>query len=364
MSTPPSTYLAARLAECAVSGELDELPPFPKNAMVELSNWCNHACVFCTNPRMERGKGFLSEDVYQRFVREAVELGVEELGLYSTGEPFFTKNLAEHVRYAKGLGVRYVYLTSNAALATPDRATAVLEAGLDSIKFSVNAGSREKYRLVHGHDDFDKVIANIRFISELKKQRFPKLKVFASCVVTSPVDDELDEIRALLEPLVDEIQFSPIHNQSGQTHEQFALLKSERSKDPPPQGQASPCFMLWKRVHLTYEGFLSLCCVDYEGSLRYADLNQTSLREAWVNETMREMRRRQILQELHGTLCQNCLYGTQEKVRPISPVGREQDAQALLESSDEKGTASVNERIGKLLQLTPKRARPGSPPSR
>ena len=25
-------------------------PPFPKNIMIELSNACNHKCVFCTNP--------------------------------------------------------------------------------------------------------------------------------------------------------------------------------------------------------------------------------------------------------------------------------------------------------------------------
>ena len=103
--------------------------PFPTRALVELSNWCNHACVFCTNPRMERRKGFLDMAVYEKFVAQGVKHGLEEIGLYTTGEPFFSKNLDEYVARARALGVAYIFVTTNGALATPERARRVIDAG-------------------------------------------------------------------------------------------------------------------------------------------------------------------------------------------------------------------------------------------
>ena len=68
----------------------------PKNALVELTNGCNHACVFCFNPEMKRKISSVDMSEYQDFIEAASKEGLEEVGLYSTGEPFMTKNLEEY----------------------------------------------------------------------------------------------------------------------------------------------------------------------------------------------------------------------------------------------------------------------------
>ena len=121
--------------------------------------------------------------------------------------------------------------------------------------------------------------------------------------------------------------------------------------DPfPSPGKASTCHMLWKRVHLTLEGYLTLCCVDYENSLTYADLNITPLKEAWNNQLIQQMRKRHQSQSLSDTLCQNCLYGTQNKVFPISTIGHK-TLSTELTSTHPKGIQSIETRIEKLIQL-------------
>ena len=140
-------------------------PAYPKNALVELTNGCNHACIFCKNSNQGRRATFLPLEKFGSFVTQAVALGLEEVGLYATGEPFMTKNLDDYIRTAKRAGVARVYLTSNGALASLDRVIACHEAGLDSIKFSINASNRADYELVHGFDDFDKVVRNVRDIA-------------------------------------------------------------------------------------------------------------------------------------------------------------------------------------------------------
>jgi molybdenum cofactor biosynthesis enzyme MoaA len=224
----------------------------------------------------------------------------------------------------------------------------VIEAGLSSIKFSVNAGSRETYALVHGHDDFDAVIENIRFISNYRRTYAPHLKMMASCVVTRAVEREKDLIKGILLPLVDDLVFFGVDSQSGQSSDQLVHLESTISPSVPEAGKAAPCAMLWNRVHVTCEGYLTLCCVDYENMLTYADLNTSvTLEDAWNNAVIVSMRQRHRSQALNGTLCQNCLYGTREPVVPLTMIGHA-SASVSEGAMSSRGGESVMIRIAKL----------------
>lgn len=345
-SSRQQNFLSAKIQGQQTAQTFSARAPFPTKALVELSNWCNHACVFCTNPRMVRGKGFLDIGLYRRFVQDSVSLGLKELGLYTTGEPFFVKNLVDFVSVAKDAGVDYVYITTNGAMATMDKVEPLLRAGLDSLKFSVNAGTRETYRLVHGKDDFDTVVANIRAIAARQREAYPSLRLSASCVVTKYVENERQALIDAIGDLVEEIVFVGVGGQGGQSLDQLALLESTLSDRPPRLGEAKPCAMLWNRLHLTREGYLTLCCIDYENVLSYADLSQVSVAEAWNNQVIMEMRQRQIDQKLEDTLCHNCLYNEKKPFRPISPIGREEGVG--YESVHEKGSAGVADRIAQL----------------
>jgi molybdenum cofactor biosynthesis enzyme MoaA len=328
----------------------DIFPNFPKNALVELSNSCNHKCVFCANPRMNRGKGVLTLELYQQFVAEAVELGLKELGLYTTGEPFVIKNLNEYIKIAKDCGVEYIYITTNGALATESKIIEAIDCGLSSIKFSVNAGTRETYKLIHGKDDFDKVISLIKFISKYRKEKNIDIKLMASCVVTKFVEPEKEILKNILWPYVDDIAFYGVSSQNGQSLEQLSHLASSMTDEYPEVGAAPPCSMLWNRIHVTQEGYLTLCCIDYENALTYADLNKTTLKDAWENDIIVSMRKRHQTQKLDRTLCKNCLYGTDDKVFPISNHGHNlwSASTLALSSNRQKGTKSVLKRIDNL----------------
>ncbi len=355
-SNYPQSKLKEREKNLTVFDPSNLNPPFPKNCLVELSNSCNHACIFCTNPRMVRKKGFLDIALFRRFVDQAVKLGLEELGLYTTGEPFLSKNLAEFVSEAKRAGVKYVYITTNGALATPKRAKEVIDAGVSCLKFSINAASAKSYELVHGKDDFKAVIDNVRFISEYRKTSAPHLVLFASCVVTKFVEGEMEALKKMLLPLIDELTFHGVGNQGGQEIPELMQLRSSMSDAVPAPGQAPPCYMLWNRIHLTWEGYLTLCCVDYEDLLTYADLNdpKTNLIDAWNNQVIREMRKRHQTQQLGKTLCQNCLYNTKEKIYPISTIGH---VSTIVEGKSDRpaGVNSVLDRIQTLDELSRKK---------
>ena len=69
------------------------------------------------------------------------------------------------------------------------------------------------------------------------------------------------------------------------------------------------------------EGYLRICCNDYENLLAVVDLNKVkSLRDAYYSKPMREFRQRHLSDNLKGTLCYNCLNNCNEPVKPLNPA--------------------------------------------
>jgi molybdenum cofactor biosynthesis enzyme MoaA len=108
------------------------------------------------------------------------------------------KYLEELVIHAKKTGYEYTYITTNGALATKDRMRTLIAGGLDSIKFSVNAGTAETYKKIHGKDEFDKVIQNIFDTIALRNTLKKDLVVFASCVETNLNSSEIEILKNVL----------------------------------------------------------------------------------------------------------------------------------------------------------------------
>ncbi len=293
----------------------------PKNALVELTNACNHACVFCYNPEMNRETSNLDLDLYQSFIKKCVKEGVEEVGLYSTGEPFMTKNLDEYIKFAKNLGIRRVYITTNGALASFDKVKKCIEAGLDSIKFSLNAGSKETYKTIHGYDDFEKVIKNITDIFNYIKENKIKLQILGSYVFTDLTVKEIESYVDNYGYLFEDISFFKAGNQGGHTLERSSRITkkiNEISENNSRTNFEPPCEMLWNRLHLTSEGFFTGCCVDYENSLVYKKFEKDeSIKDQFNSSDIINLRKKHLENNLDGTLCKNCLYNVDEPYEKI-----------------------------------------------
>ena len=307
----------------------DDLTPYadpPSSAIIEITNGCNHACIFCKNSNQSRRAKFLSLDTYTSFVKQAVELGLQEIGLYATGEPFMSKQLAQYIKVAKQAGVGRVYMTSNGALATLDRIKECYEAGLDSIKYSINASNAADYKLVHGFDDFYTVVQNVTDTFAWKTENGINLEMLCSCVVISAVGDIEDDHRAQFAHLFDDIRYVNAGSQGGQAFELIDELGVSphgvfNNIDQAANDESiKPCYMVWNRYHLTAEGYLTACCVDYELDLVFANLNEQKLSDSWNNERAQQLRSAHIDKKLDGLLCNQCVRNQKLPYQPLTEV--------------------------------------------
>lgn len=288
-------------------------PPFPeKNMLIELTNICNHQCIFCANQKMQRKKGYIDPVFVRRILKEAYEAGVREVGFYTTGEPFVSRDLENYVKEAKQTGMDYVYLTTNGALATPDRIKNVVDSGLDSIKFSINGTDRETYRFIHGKDDFDTVCEHLKFCFDYRRKTGKSYRIFISHVITKYTEDRLDAFRERFQDIADEIFFIRAQNQGGLMPEINDYLISKDQAETK-----DGCNLLFNAVNISYEGYMTACSEDFENALVVADLHTCSLKEAWHGAAFTGLRKRYLEGELEGTLCKCCMENKRGRFSPL-----------------------------------------------
>ena len=290
-------------------------PPFPyTNFLVETSNACNHECLFCAHQKMKRKVGKINSAFLYDILQQAYDLGTREVGFYATGEPFLVKELPEYIKKAKDIGYKYVYLTSNGSLATPSKIKAVIDAGLDSIKFSVNAPNRELYEFIHGHDDFNKVFKHLQFVNQYRKETKKKFKIYITGILTRFIEKYKDDYFTVFKGLADQIVFKYVYNQGGYMPEIDTLLKCRTDSETFRR-----CNLPFDAICVTHEGYLSVENADYENMLVVADLNKVSLHDGWYGEKMKAVRQMFMDDNLAGTLCDGCVHHACRPAEPLCP---------------------------------------------
>ena len=291
-------------------------PPAPvRHVQIEISNLCNYQCIFCPRTKMVRKKGMIDEELFHRLIQEVYDFGAREMSFHYSGDPFLHPKLAQYTEKAKQVGYQYVYIDTNGFHASPERLREVIDAGVDSIKFSVNAASRETYRFIHGVDAFDRVVENIAYCNAYRRRKNPDMKLFVSCVYTGYTQDEMEKLSEIFS-FCDEVIFQPAADFSGVMPEVNELLKGKWDNT---YANKCPCPMLFGGIYITYEGYLSACCTNFDNHVVVADLKTMPLKEAWYGKAMTDLRRRHLDNNLKGTVCYNCINHTREPFKAVCP---------------------------------------------
>ena len=280
---------------------------------MEVTNACNHRCCFCPNASSHRKKTMMDYGFATRIITEcATFLGEhKQICFHMNGEPLLYSRLPDLIRLSKQLGYSYIFLTTNGALATDDTLKQLLDAGLDSINFSINAGTRETYQSIHGRDDFERAIHAVQYANRYRKETGRAVKIFVSCVAIQKNRDELTTLQALVQPYCDEVVFYQPCGYAGQmvdVHEMRCDLSELTIKSFEITHEV-PCPVLWNSINVTCEGYLSLCCSEANNRLIVEDLNHCSVREAWLGERMHRIRQKHLSGDILDTPCYSCISG-------------------------------------------------------
>ena len=291
--------------------------PAPKSVKIEVSPRCNYRCGFCAlRTREVQPKWDMDFALFQRVTQEMRDAGVEEIGVFYLGESFMNPRLlVDCIAHCKRIGFPYVFLTSNASMAFPEAVEACMAAGLDSLKWSVNAADDKQFAKVMGVSPrlFHRALENIEEAFEVREAGGHQTGLYASSIRYDGAQQQ--KMEALLKerviPYVDEHYWLPLYSMGA-----FAADREAQLGYKPTAGNQGrldalrpplPCWSAFTEGHVTADGKLSACCFDANANWTMGDLTTQSFMEAWNSLPFVKLREAHLKCGVSGTVCEKCV---------------------------------------------------------
>lgn len=297
---------------------LKAAPPAPRSVKIEVSPRCNYRCGFCAlRTREVQPKWDMDFNLFKRITREMRDAGVEEIGVFYLGESFMNPRLlVDCITWLKrDIGMPYVFLTSNASMAFPEAVGECMKAGLDSLKWSVNAADEAQFEKIMGVAPrlFRRALGNIQAAWEVRQRGGHKTGLYASSIRYDGEQQQKMErlLAARVAPYVDQHYWLPLYSMGA-----FATRREEELGYRPTAGNQGrvgalreplPCWSAFTEGHVTAEGRLSACCFDATANWTMGDLNRQSFMEAWNSAAFVKLREAHLKKDVAGTVCESCV---------------------------------------------------------
>ncbi len=135
---------------------------------LEVTNRCNLLCTTC--PRTYAELEPPADMAWDLFVKIVDQLpGLARAVLHGVGEPMLVKNLPRMVRYLKERGT-YVLFNTNGTVLNEKNGRALIAAGLDELRVSLDAANAESFLKVRGKNYFDRILKNVKAFRALQER--------------------------------------------------------------------------------------------------------------------------------------------------------------------------------------------------
>lgn len=257
---------------------------FPIHIDIETTNICNLLCPMCPRTiQIDNGTyvdiGTMSMDFYKKIIDEGAENGLCSIKLNYLGEPLLDKYIVERVKYAKEKGIIEVMFNTNATMLSEEMSHKLLEAGLDSIFFSVDSISRERFNKIRIGADYDTVVKNIINFMKIKNDGgYKHVQSRVSMVVMPSNKHEVEEYTKFWLPIVGQVGY-------GEWVEHASTQGVIEAYNPD-----FVCSQPFQRIFVMYDGVCTPCCVDDGRGYVLGDLKNNTVKEIWHNERYTKLR--------------------------------------------------------------------------
>lgn len=284
-------YLGAykqRLAERIFLENLDDAYIFPKYITIETCNNCNARCIMC--PKGMKGTTqleLMSDELFDKIVLELQEYTnwIEAISLNSDGEPLIDKKIGNRIKQLKDIGVKKVFISTNAKLLSKEKSEELLKAGIDDVRISMDGFLPETYEKIRQGLKYEEIHQNVLDLIDVRNSRYKDVEIRIRMV---EMDENILEREAFLNywmgllSTTDKVQIMPAHTWSG--------VVSENSNNIIDFYKDKPCISVFSSIAINYDGIVQLCDSDIEQKIVLGDLNLQTIKAIWQSEQFESIR--------------------------------------------------------------------------
>lgn len=183
----------------------------PRTVEFFISDICNHNCIGCHSKELHQTKTpFLKFETAEKVVDECAIMGTEGIELSGGGEPMLYSKIVEFAKYSNNKGLKVGLITNGIPF---NKKNVEILKFLLFIRIALDAGSRKTYSIIHGKDDFLRLIQNVKMMVDYKRENKLDVTIGFKYLIYKENSNELMEATKLAKKLkVDYIQFKPVRN--------------------------------------------------------------------------------------------------------------------------------------------------------
>jgi radical SAM protein with 4Fe4S-binding SPASM domain len=205
----------------------------------------------------------------------------------------------ELMEYAKKVGAR-IGLITNGSLLTEDRSRRLIEAQVDMIEISADAGDAETYSKVRLGLNWETLVKNVKRVVELRNSLKSRTKIIASGI--NQMDVDIEDAARFWEPVVDNFQ--------KRKYLTWGINDPSKSGDPSPYlplGELIPCPFVFERLNIDSRGKVMVCGFDIAARTDMGNIHDKSIKDIWHGEGFEYYRQMHLARRGREIeLCRDC----------------------------------------------------------
>ncbi|MBN2132826.1 MAG: SPASM domain-containing protein [Sedimentisphaerales bacterium] len=274
---------------------------YPSHLMIEVSSACQLNCPLCPlgNGTLARPRRLMRMETFEKIIDNVGDF-LYHVNINGMGEPLLNGQVCRMIEYAKARNV-YVDLYTNLQIDNDDMIEGLVDSGLDAVLISCDGATRDVYEKYRVNGDFDRLLDNIRTLVQYKKRKnAARPEVNVQCILFEHNEAQLPEMTELIKSLEADHFVVKRPFLFWGTDDDARFLPRDKKVNPYEKRDQkidwsgktkSTCTLLWSSSTILADGSVVPCCFDYEGKVRFGNVNEESFRAIWNNRRYRRFRR-------------------------------------------------------------------------
>lgn len=289
----------------------------------ETTNNCNMRCIMCPRTTlMDRRITYISDDNFDMvldqikphkkealsefwdLIRDEYEIDEEERSensfyfyvvsrcviLHGFGEPIIDPSIVKRVQSCTDRDIP-TYFSCVPANIRMERVIALMEAGLDVLKFAVDALDDETQKSIRGkRNNFTQAFKAILEVLEYKKKH-PEIKT--KIVLTLIALSQTEQHAGLHQEFMELWENYPVYAYI-KTQDNRWYFKKEEDYKPRSHYELQYCEFPWTSLTVMSNGVVVPCTQDYNTEIHLGNIHEESLKDIWNGEKYEEFRKAHI----------------------------------------------------------------------
>lgn len=278
---------------------------YPPILALELTNYCNLKCPYCTSPLGLRERGYMSDALFKKIILDLQTVKCNRVQLVGNGESTLHPNFGAFIQEL-GKSGKFVSIVTNGNWIKKEVPHQLIKSNIDLIEISIDAGGKEMYEKSRINGNYEHLISNLQELYKYKVELKSKTMINIRLMVRPSELNKYNQEISFWSQFADQVmpQYLTKINNTQYNNDLFLPIQNLQQSYPK-------CSLPFMHLEVKHTGEVLMCYYSQFQTggkgLVIGNVNDSSIAELWNSPTMkqyREAHRKRIESKMQ--VCKGC----------------------------------------------------------